>query len=325
MCSDGTNVVLRSHHGYAAPWCFDVHECPSCDTRFAWPLRADGAVYEQIYRDATRVPGYDRYQRLQRLAAGSRRALDDIAAQEDVYWGVAQALREVVPLGSRVLEVGSGLGYLTYAMLQAGWEAEGVDISEVAVWSATQAFGPHFRVTSIEQLGHEHGTFDCVVATELLEHVEDPQQFLQEALALVRPGGCLIVTTPNKDLYPRSWAWHTDPAPVHLWWFSRSSLRRLAWAAGATVRFIDFAPYYGGRARSATATKPPTFDAQGKLIFRDGLVNTVARAVMARWPASGRWIGRVFLDRLSRRRRADEAGHGGLSHCAIVRLPPGTP
>ncbi len=73
-------MVLQSHHGYASPWRFDVHECPSCDTRFAWPLRCDGAVYEQIYRDAARIPGYDRYQRLQRLALGSPHALADLAA-----------------------------------------------------------------------------------------------------------------------------------------------------------------------------------------------------------------------------------------------------
>lgn len=312
-------MLLRSHHGYAAPWRFDVLECSSCDTRFAWPLRFDSGVYEQIYRDPKRVPGYERYQRLQHLVMDSAHALEDLAGLEDVYWGVAEALSQAVPRGARVLEVGSGLGYLTYAMRQAGWEAEGVDISEVAVWSATRAFGPHFRASTVEALTDEAGSFDCVVATELIEHLEDPQQFIRQALGLLRPGGHLILTTPNKDLYPRHWAWHTDPAPVHLWWFSRSSLRRVAWAAGATVRFVDFGPFYGGQAHDATATKPPTFDGEGNLIFRDGAVNTAARAVMARWPRSGRWIGRIFLERLSRQRHADEAARHGLSHCAIVR------
>ena len=321
MCGDGTQVVLQSHHGYASPWRFDVHECPSCDTRFAWPLRCDGAVYEQIYRDAARIPGYDRYQRLQRLALGSPHALADLAALEDVYWGVAEALRRVVKPGARVLEVGSGLGYLTHAMRQAGLDAEGVDLSEVAVWSATKNFGAHFRAATVDALADEAGSFDCVVATELLEHLEQPQQFVDHAMRLLRPGGHLILTTPNKDIYPTHWAWHTDPAPVHLWWFSRSSLRRLAWAAGATVTFVDFTPFYRGHAQAAAATKPPTLDGAGNVIFRDSLVNTAARAVMSRWPGSGRWIGRFFLERLSRQRRAGEAARHGLSHCAILKAP----
>ncbi len=320
MCGDGARTILRGHPGYSAATRFDVLECSSCDTRFAWPLRADTTVYEEIYAAADRVPGYERYRRLQTVAMRSAQALADLAATEDVYWGVAKALSQVVRPGHRLLEVGSGLGYLTHAMRQTGLDAQGVDLSAEAVRSAVSRFGPHFRCGTLQSMSSEAGSFDCVVATELIEHLEDPQLFVDQAVSLLRPGGSLILTTPNKDIYPSHWAWHTDPAPVHLWWFSRSSLRRMAWASGASVSFIDFAAFYKGRTTKSIVTKPATFDGDGQVIFSDGLVNTAARSLMARWPASGRWIGRIFLARLSRTRGAVELGRQGLSHCAIFRV-----
>lgn len=320
MCGNGARAILRGHHGYSAATRFDVLDCSSCDTRFAWPMRADTAVYEQIYAAADRVPGYGRYKRLQALAMSSPRILEDLAATEDVYWGVSQALSKVARPGHRVLEVGSGLGYLTHAMRQAGLNAQGLDLSEAAVRSAVSNFGPFFRCGTLDSMSSEAGGFDCVVATELIEHLEAPQQFVDQALRLLRPGGTLILTTPNKDIYPTHWAWHTDPAPVHLWWFSRSSLRRMAWASGTSISFVDFVGFYAGRARRRVATKPATFDGDGKVIFKDSLVNTVARALMARWPSSARWIGRIFLARLSRTRGAVDLGRQGLCHCAIFRV-----
>ena len=41
------------------------------------------------------------------------------------------------------------------------------------------------------------GRFDMVLATEVLEHVAHPDQFLRQLRGLVRPGGCIVVTTPN--------------------------------------------------------------------------------------------------------------------------------
>lgn len=314
--------MLRDHHGYAAPHRFDVVECTSCEASSARPLRCDNSVYEQIYRAAEHVPGYDRYRRLQRLAQQSENPLAEMAATEDVYWGVAEALGRVAPAGSRVLEVGSGLGYLVHAMRQAGLDAQGIDVSTTAVQSACATFGQHFRASTVQDLGAEAGSFDVIVATELLEHLEYPQDFVDSAMRLLRPGGHLILTTPNKDLYPRSWAWHTDPAPVHLWWFSRTSLRRLAWQAGASVQFVDFSAFYRVRPAPAVPTKPQTFDAAGAVVFRDSIVNTAARAVLARWPASASWIGRTFLRRVAARRAAEEAGRQGLSHCAIFKAQP---
>ena len=284
-------------------------------------MQTQPEVYERIYGSRERVPGYQRYRRLRAGALAASRPLEWLAAQEDVYWAVAKEIARCAHPGANVLEVGSGLGYLTHALRKAGYQAEGIDLSEAAVSEATRTFGPHFQASTMDRVGMHSSRYSCVVALELLEHVEDPSSFIAKALQLLMPGGSLIVTTPNKDIYPTHWAWHTDPAPVHLWWFSKSSLRRMAWANDATVTFTDLSGFYGAYKPKPLfkATKPATFGPDGELVFKDGLVNTVARAVMARWPSSTRWIGRIFLARLGRARSSLELGRHGLSHCAVFR------
>lgn len=307
-----------------------MHECASCDTRFAWPMRARAEVYDQVYACREKLPGYDRYERLRQAVIDNPDALRTLAESEDVYWGVNCVLdglqAEARTRGkhvARVLELGSGMGYLTHALRRRGFVAEGWDISTEAVNQACLNFGPYFRVVDVSrplELPERDRGYDAVIATELIEHLEDPQAFIRQAASLLVPGGRLILTTPNRDIYPPSMAWHTDPAPVHLWWFSKTSLRRMAWAAGLSVNFVDFGPFYGRPASmSGRLTKPQPIDATGKVVFKDGIVNTVARALMARWPATSRHIAKIFLRQQSELSHRERAFHESLSMCAVLR------
>ena len=243
LCAHAVERILAGHPACAAPDRFDVYGCGGCDTGFAWPMVASSTIYEQIYRVAARLPGYDRYERLRAAAAVSDSPLDLLADREDVYWGVREALRPLLASGRRprILEIGSGMGYLTFALHRAGCDIVGIDHSAEAVARATATFGPLFQVAPAESLAASGlGGFDAVVSTEVIEHLQDPQGFVRDAASLLAPGGVLVITTPNMDLYPRNLAWHTDPAPVHLWWFSKTSLRRIAWDCGLQPSFIDY-------------------------------------------------------------------------------------
>lgn len=83
------------------------------------------------------------------------------------------------------------------------------------------------------------GTVDYAVAFQVIEHVQNPLTFLKEIFTLLKPGGTLLIATPNKDdimlkLLP-------DEFPsffyriVHRWYFDRSSLSRSAVEAGFTI------------------------------------------------------------------------------------------
>jgi SAM-dependent methyltransferase len=195
----------------------------------------------------------------------------------------------------------------------------GIDHSGEAVAKATATFGPLFRVAPAESLAASGlGGFDAVVSTEVIEHLQDPHGFVRDAASLLAPGGQLILTTPNMDLYPRDLAWHTDPAPVHLWWFSKTSLRRIAWDCGLQPSFIDFSAHYGRSREAAVASKPQSLDAAGNLIFRDSALNNLAWALMARFPGLAPVITRIFLARTGRRFARERFGRESLCICAVL-------
>ena len=219
------------------------------------------------------------------------------------------------------MEVGSGFGYLTYALRKSYHDCTGIDISKNAVEKARHDFGEFYEVSDLMDFVDPTGAgYDIVVATELIEHVADPKALVARAASLLKPGGSLLLTTPNKDLYSDRMAWHTDLAPVHLWWFSKTSLRSLGWSAGMAVQFVDFSAFYGGRIKPMRATtKPQTFDCYGQVVYRDSIVNTLARYLLAREPSLFKTIGRMFLRKMAKERTSDTMYRDSLSLCALMR------
>jgi len=82
-------------------------------------------------------------------------------------------------------------------------EMYGVDIDEIPL-GAARARGVRAAswVSGASALPHPDGFFDVVIATDVIEHILDTEAFVSELARVVRPGGTLIVTTPNQ-----AWWW----------------------------------------------------------------------------------------------------------------------
>lgn len=107
-----------------------------------------------------------------------------------------------VPLsGLRMLDVGCGGGILSESMARHGAEVLGIDVTpRNIVVAASHAEGRglavEYRHVALEDLDQDG--FDVVLNMEVIEHVVDPQAFLQQCLARVRPGGFLVLATLNR-------------------------------------------------------------------------------------------------------------------------------
>jgi SAM-dependent methyltransferase len=244
LCGAPARLEQDDLPGYRAGTRFAIYCCTGCGSSFAQPMTVDEKLYEDIYRNAAHILAYSRYVELSERIMGAPDPLHYLGEQEDDYWGVAQILR-AHPNWKRVLEIGSGFGYLTYALSRAGYEARGIDLSEQAVASARSRFGDLYEVGDF---GSYRGRsnfegWDALVCTQLLEHIADVHAFVSSALQLLRPGGGLIISTPNKSFYPSTLVWGTDLPPVHLWWFSERSIVEIATRHGCEVSAADFTQF----------------------------------------------------------------------------------
>ena len=275
LCGATATLAYRGHPGYQLPTRFDIYHCASCDTKFVEPLESSPTVYDLIYRHIEDVRGYARYARYARTVSRRENPLAYLADEEDTYWAIEQYLsRYMKATMPRLLEVGSGLGYLTYAVSRRGYDIRGLDISPIAVASARARFGDLYDCGNLLSVAASmEGSYDAVVMTELIEHLPNLVELLVAALRLVKPTGDLVLTTPNKSASPAHVLWDTDAPPVHLWWLSEKSIATLAARLGVSLRLIDFTEFnrtHEFEVRSgpqmAKPTVPAAFDEQGRLL-----------------------------------------------------------
>ena len=98
----------------------------------------------------------------------------------------------------RLLDVGCAGGELAALLAARGWRVQGAE-AEPVLLEAARARGVDARAVDLDRtpLPWPDGAFDAVVAAEVIEHVVDTDHLLAEIARVLRPGGALIVTTPN--------------------------------------------------------------------------------------------------------------------------------
>jgi 2-polyprenyl-6-hydroxyphenyl methylase/3-demethylubiquinone-9 3-methyltransferase len=111
--------------------------------------------------------------------------------------------------GLRILDIGCGGGLLSEPMARLGAEVVGADaaarnIPIAQLHADRMGLTIDYRVTTAEALAEAGEQFDAVLNMEVVEHVPDPQAFLDACAVLVRPGGLMITSTINRN--PKSYA-----------------------------------------------------------------------------------------------------------------------
>jgi 2-polyprenyl-3-methyl-5-hydroxy-6-metoxy-1,4-benzoquinol methylase len=250
LCGNETTLMHPALPGYMEPLVFKIYHCNYCNTSFSDPLTTSGNIYELIYKNKNKVPGYDRYWNYADKVKNHKNPLMFLTESEDTYWGIFDLIKQAgINENHEILEIGSGLGYLTYSLKQAGFNITGIDISNEAVSNASKKYGNYYKVLDVLK-NSEDKKYDVIIATELIEHLKDINLFFDSIYKILNKNGKIIITTPNKSFFTKDWTWMTDLPPVHYWWLSEDSLAFLAKKNSMEVSFVDFSKYHSKHFRA---------------------------------------------------------------------------
>lgn len=269
-------------HTFGTPGEWSLHRCPSCG--LIWlsprPTPSDiGKIYKTYYTHTLptqgstfsahmKVPGLSR--RLVSLVTTRMRRVKDavlavrlgyagtgakgvdalLAYTLGVLPGVARsAAMETLGLTAtdrgRLLDVGCGNGAFLGRMARLGWQCTGVETDPLAAQFARDHFGLTIRQGTLGDAGFPDSSFDVVTLSHVIEHVHSPHELLLECRRVLRPGGKLIVLTPNiwslgHRIFGRSWRGLEPPRHLHA--FHPLALRTYVERAGMPTLRLSTEP-----------------------------------------------------------------------------------
>jgi ubiquinone/menaquinone biosynthesis C-methylase UbiE len=127
------------------------------------------------------------------------------------------------------LEVGCGTGKISEAVADIVGALTVSDISE----KLAREVGERMKVSWMQQdacaLSIPDSSFEVVISSECIEHVPDPEKALRELVRVLKPGGLIVVTTPNRVWYPVLWLSMVSGirkfAGREIWLFPRAAAR----------------------------------------------------------------------------------------------------
>lgn len=174
------------------------------------------AIYGETYfkNDESAVMGYDDYEQ----------------DRANILRTAARRLREIerrVPPG-RLLDVGCALGFFLDEARRRGWTVEGIDISAHAARYAREKLDLPARSGLLRDAGFAKESFDVITMWDVIEHVRDPVAELSLCRDLLRPGGLVVLSTPDAGspvarVTGARWMGY-KLAEEHLYYFSRKTM-----------------------------------------------------------------------------------------------------
>jgi SAM-dependent methyltransferase len=208
-----------------------VLECGGCGLHYASPMRAadpewygGSADYAAILGDA---------------AAGKLRHVYGDRLEEridSVEWLGPNHLAFLARRprsGGRLLDVGCGEGSFLNAAAE-GYDVYGVELDAEAAARAEQLLPGRITTGTLDDLPAHLAPFDVVTLFEVLEHVADPLETLRACQTLLKPGGMVVISVPNRlrrgaDDDPVDWP------PNHLTRWTPAAMKALLRRAGLDV------------------------------------------------------------------------------------------
>ncbi len=225
---------------------YKIFSCQNCKSHFIDTSSLDTSIYNEIYSLQDKARSYHSYKNHALSIKFKQNPLKYLGQRHSNYHAIYQYLENKKNL--KILEVGCGFGYTAYAMKQAGHDVFGIDISEKAINFAKEFFDPKiFQAGKVEDL-NTFTKYDLIIATEVIEHLANPNKFVSTLLPLLNKNGKIFITTPNLDFFEEikpNFTWESEVPPIHTCIMGKNSVLKIANKYQLETRFLDQGSYYG--------------------------------------------------------------------------------
>lgn len=204
---------------------YRLARCRTCGTHYLFPRLTEEAM-QVVYQDPAYYKGG-------KAGYADTSYFDQEKALRATFKCLLRNLRTRGMVGGDLLEVGCGYGYLLDEARSLFQRRIGTEFSPEAAARARET-GAEVFLGGVEQvpLGAK---FDCALAIQVIEHIYDPIRFMNQLVAHIKPGGSVLLATPDiggalrKVMGKR---WPSFKVPEHVVYFDFGSLKRLMTSAG---------------------------------------------------------------------------------------------
>lgn len=182
----------------------EVVDCPMCGSRDREPM------YEKDGFGMVRCPGCDLVYLNPRLPyedlvaaynAGEFSPIEyyeqNIPQDTRTFQHRLRVLAKHAGGSGRLLDIGCNIGTLMRVASEHGWTPTGVEFNKNAARYAREHYGLDIRDVPFLETEFDDDHFDVVVMSDVIEHLTEPMETLEECHRILKPGGTLLLTTPN--------------------------------------------------------------------------------------------------------------------------------
>ncbi len=228
-CQGTFMSVVRQQNNYT------IAKCQNCQLTQVSPVPSDEELnlhYQNpAYFEGEESQGYKNY-------ADMKKALQPFFARR------LREIKQALPSGKTLLDFGCAAGYFLEMARHDGWKIAGVELSQDMAAKASNDLG----ISIPQSLDHQPANdFDVVTLWEVIEHVPNPVAQLERLKSKLRPGGILMLSTPNNGHWqairePGNWTVYRPPS--HLIYFTADTLADTLRRAGfEQIRVRGVSPF----------------------------------------------------------------------------------